>query len=62
MKTSRDEKMADDEDDVLFQKVHNFIRGSGGFVELSGSFQVSCRAGEQKICAGIEAEVAEESD
>ena len=47
MKTSRDEKMADDEDDeddVLFQKVHNFIRGSGGFVELTGSFQVSCPA------------------
>ena len=62
MKTSRDEKKADDEDDVLFQKVHNFIRGSGGFVELSGSFQVSCPAGEQKICVGIEAEVAEESD
>ena len=38
METSRDEKMADDGDDVLFQKVHKFIRGSGGFVELSGSF------------------------
>ena len=49
MKTSRDEKMADDEDDVLFQKVHNFIRGSGGFVELTGSFQVSCPAREKKF-------------
>ena len=39
MKTSRDNKMADDQDDFLFQKVHNFIRGSGGFVELS----VLCR-------------------
>ena len=48
MKTSRDEKKADDEDDVLFQKVHNFIRGSGGFVELSGSFQVFCPAGSRK--------------
>ena len=62
MKTSRDNKMADDQDDFLFQKVHNFILPSGGFVDrIISSFQVSSIAGEQKICAGIE-EVAEESD
>ena len=54
--------MADDQDDFLFQKVHNFILPSGGFVDrIISSFQVSSIAGEQKICAGIE-EVAEESD
>ena len=48
MKTSRDKKVADDQDDVLFQKVHNFIRGSGGFVELSVLFRCPAPLGSRK--------------
>ena len=48
MKTSRDDKMADDQDDFLFQKVHNFILLSGGFVELSVLFRCPAPLGSRK--------------
>ena len=40
--------MADDQDDGLFQKVHNFICGSGGFVELSVLFRHRAPLGSRK--------------
>ena len=40
--------MADDQDDGLFQKVHNFICGSGGFVELPVLFRRPAPLGSRK--------------
>ena len=40
--------MADDQEDVLFQKVHNFICGSGGFVELPVLFRRPAPLGSRK--------------
>ena len=40
--------MADDQDDGLFQKVHNFICGSGGFVELPVLFRRPVPLGTRK--------------
>ena len=48
MKKSRDNKMADDQDDFLFQKVHNFILLSGDFVELSVLFRCPAPLGSRK--------------
>ena len=40
--------MADDEDDVLFQKVHNFIRGSGVLLNYQVLFRCPAPLGSRK--------------